>query len=584
MLFLNCLVAETVDYGDTNKVVNNYLTRINKMSSTLMPTLRPYQNDLINDIKHEWLKGHRNVLGVSATGSGKTVVFSSVIAEEPNPCVAVAHRHELVSQMSMALARCGVRHRIIGSDALARECRSNHLDEFGVSYVDPNSRVAVASVDTLINMDASNPWFASVRLWVMDEAHHVLVHNKWGKAVEMFPNARGLGVTAETERADGYGLGSQNDGVFNAIVLAPTMRDLIGMGFLTDYRVFVPPSNLDLTQVDISKATGDFSAKKLAKATKLSKVTGDVVAHYMRLAAGKLGITFAVDIEHATEIAAAYRAAGVPAEVVSSKTEGGLRRQILRDFKARKILQLVNVDLFGEGFDLPAIESVSMARATQSFNLYKQQFGRALRLMQGKQWAIIIDHVGNVMRHGLPDQRRDFSLGRPTPRAIREPDEDLLPLRACTGCSQPYNRMLIKCPLCGDKPIPMARSAPEFVDGDLFELDAETLKQMRGEVEAVMSSFVPIPMGAPSYVEASIRKKFNDRAAAQALLRRTIALWAGWRKSLGHSDSEIYRTFFLTYGTDMLTAQTLGAGDADQLRDKMQIKLNNNNVIDSSVT
>jgi superfamily II DNA or RNA helicase len=101
----------------------------------------------------------------------------------------------------------------------------------------------------------------------------------------------------------------------------------------------------------------------------------------LRLAPGKLGVTFDTDVDSATETAAAFRAAGVPAEVVSAKTPDALRAQILRRFKNREILQLVNVDLFGEGFDLPAIEVVSFARATESFALYCQQFGRALRLM-----------------------------------------------------------------------------------------------------------------------------------------------------------------------------------------------------------
>lgn len=552
------------------------------VAATLIP-LRPYQTDLINEINIEWLKGARNVLGVSATGSGKTVVFSNVIANEPGASVAIAHRHELVSQMSMALARNGVRHRVIGSKELASECRANHLEELGVSYVDPNARCAVASVDTLIKMDASDPWFASVRMWVMDEAHHVLKHNKWGTAVEMFPNARGLGVTAETERADGYGLGAQNDGVFHAMVLAPTMRDLINMGFLTDYRVISIKSDLDLSKIDISKATGDYSGKKLAKATKGSHITGDIVASYIKYASGKLGITFAVDIEHATEIAAAFRKAGVPAEVVSSKTDATRRRQVLKDFKARRILQLVNVDLFGEGFDLPAIEVVSMGRATQSFNLFKQQFGRALRLMDGKQYAIIIDHVGNVVggaNHGLPDQPRHFSLGRPTPRAQREPDEDVIPLKTCASCSQPYERIYPACYRCGHEPQPVARTGPEFVDGDLYELSPETLRRMRGEITDVMGKAkIPYSVDENSPAGYAIKQRHFNRQHSQTLLRDTMALWMGWQTSKGRSIRESQRLFFLTYGTDVMTAQTLGATDADQLREKLQIRLNEHGIV-----
>lgn len=545
---------------------------------TIMPTLRPYQADVVNEVKIEWLNGKQNVLAVAATGSGKTVIFSSIIAAESAPVCAVAHRHELVAQMSMALARCGVRHRIIGSAALARECRANHLDEFGVNYVDPNSRVAVASVDTLIGMDASDPWFASVRLWVMDEAHHVLKHNKWGTAVNMFPNARGLGVTAETERADGYGLGAQNDGVFHAMVVAPTMRDLIDMGYLTEYRVIVPPSNLDLTKIDVSKATGDYSAKKLAKATKASKVMGDIVVHYLRYAAGKLGITFAVDIEAATDIADAFRKAGVPAEVVSSKTEASRRRDILRQFKRREILQLVNVDLFGEGFDLPAIECVSMGRATKSFNLYKQQFGRALRLMEGKERAIIIDHVGNVMEHNLPDKRRTFSLGRPVPKSQREPDEDLIPQRVCGGCTQPYDRDKTKCPYCKTVPVPLSRSAPEYVDGDLHELSPEKLAEMRGDADAVMGPAV-VPHHLDQYIQAGIKKKHHERAQAVGMLIDTMSVWAGWRTQLGQTPSELQKLFYLTFGTDVLSARALGAPEAYELRDRVQARLNRNNIV-----
>lgn len=538
-------------------------------------SLRTDQKQVKTEINLKWIGGAAFVLAVAATGWGKTVLFSDIVADEPGASCVIAHRHELVSQISMALARNGVRHRIVGSTDLARECVSNHIDELGVSFIDPNNHVAVASVDTLIRMDPADPWFKSVRLWVMDEAHHVLKHNKWGSAVGMFPRARGLGVTAETERADGYGLGLLNDGLFEEIVLAPTMRDVINMGNLTDYRLFVPPSDLDLSQVDISPS-GDFSPKKLSKATKNSHITGDVVKHYLKLAPGKLGITFAVDIEAANDIAAAFRTAGVPAEVVTSKTPGNRRRDILRQFRQRKILQLVNVDLFGEGFDLPAIEVVSMARATQSFNLYKQQFGRALRLMEGKVWAIIIDHVGNSLRHGLPDQKRDFTLGRPTPRTKKEKDEDLIPLTACSECTMTYGRIYARCPHCGHGREPAARSAPEFVDGDLFELTQEVMMKMRGEAERVVNTgFIPVPHDQPAYVQKGIQNRHIERAVAQNDLRSTLALWAGWQKDhKGRNDSQIYRLFFLTYGIDMLSAQALGTREASELREKLQQRLN----------
>src|SRR5882762_8257373 len=142
----------------------------------------------------------------------------------------------------------------------------------------------------------------------------MLRDNKWGKVASMFPNARWLGVTATPNRADGRGLGRHADGLFDTMVHAPSMRELIRMGYLTDYRIFTIPSDVDLTDVPIS-AGGDFSPEPLRKAVHRSHIVGDVVQHYLRIARGKLGVTFAVDVESATQIAAAFNAAGVKAEV-----------------------------------------------------------------------------------------------------------------------------------------------------------------------------------------------------------------------------------------------------------------------------
>jgi hypothetical protein len=145
----------------------------------------------------------------------------------------------------------------------------------------------------------------------------------------------------------------------------------------------------------------------------------------------------------------------------------------------------------------------------------------------------------------------------------------------------PYERIYSACPACGYAPVPPQRTAPEFVDGDLVELTQEVLRKMRGEVAAaVNTSFIPTPMNASPVVVNSIRKNHFARAAAQGPLRDTMALWAGWQKNLkGRTDSQIYRLFFLTYGMDMLTAQTLGAAEADALRMKLQAKLDANGIV-----
>lgn len=524
------------------------------------------------------IDGDRLFLLGDFTVTHNTFVFSRIANAIQTAVCAMAHRSELIGQMSLALAREGVRHRIIGPDTLQRSCSTAHMDEFGRSFVDPGSRIVAASVDTLVRLDPATPWLQQIGLWIQDEAHHVLADNKWGKACALFPNAYGLGVTATPVRADGKGLGRHADGLMDVMIQGPTMRELIKRGYLTEYRIFAPPSDLDLSGVAVS-AGGDYSPVPLRAAVHKSHITGDVVAHYLRIAPGKLGVTFAVDIEAATEIAAAYRAAGVPAEVVTSKTPDALRAQILRRFKAREILQLVNVDLFGEGFDLPAIEVVSMARPTQSYALFCQQFGRACRLMAGKVHALIIDHVGNVLRHGLPDAPREWSLDR-RERRSRSAPSDVIPVRTCLEptCVSVYERVLASCPFCGHTPVPAGRGAPEQVDGDLCELDPAVLAALRGEVARVDAD-PRYPVGAAPEVVGSINKRHIERQASQRDLRASVALWAGWQKSLGRDDAEGHRRFWFMYGTDVLSAQALGASDAEALKGRIDRTLEQNNIV-----
>lgn len=570
-----------------------------------MIRLRPFQAELESRIYHAWLQQNaRVVCAVLPTGGGKTVLFSKILHDYRGASVAVAHRSELVSQISLALARNGVRHRVIGPASLQRACAALHMAEIGRAFYDPGARVAAAGVDTLIRRDVSqDSWFRAVGLVVEDEGHHVLRENKWGQAFDMFPNANGLIVTATPVRADGRGLGRHADGIADALVCGPSMRDLINAGYLTDYRIVAPASDIDYSAVPVG-ASGELSYPKLRDAVHASnRIVGDVVSSYLKFARGKLGVTFAVDVESATEIAAAYRAAGVPAEIVSAKTPDALRFAILRRFRSRELLQLVNVDLFGEGFDLPAIEVVSMVRKTESYSLYCQQFGRALRLMIPTEWAsrwddtndeqrrqliaasakpkaLIIDHVGNVARHGLPDARRAWTLDRRERRA-RTMNDDVIPLRTCLNesCLAVYERFRKSCPECGQVHVYPERTAPAQVDGDLIELDPAVLAVLRGEIDRIDGApMVPRSIaGTPA--QGALMRVHGERQAAQAVLRAAIALWAGWHRSKGRDDSEIYRRFFFAFGIDVASAMTLNTAGAEALRARVQDDLNSMGVI-----
>jgi DNA repair protein RadD len=555
-----------------------------------MSRLRGFQRDLRAACDAEWEAGAINVMPVLPTGGGKTVVMGDFARTHDGYGCAIAHRGELVGQISLAMAREGIRHDIIGPKALIRTIVDRHMERIGRSYYDPRANWRVASVDTILRRDAGNdPWYKQVTLAFQDEGHHVLEDNKWGRAQRMFPNARGLFPTATPRRADRKGLGRAKFGgvgLVDSLVLGPDMQWMIDQGFLCPFEIHgVPPSGLNLTEDDISETTGDYKQNRMREEVKKSRIVGDVVGTYLKWARGKLGVTFAADIEHAEQLVAAYIKAGVPAAIVTGETPEVERNRILTAFERREYLQLVNVDLFGEGFDLPAIECVSFARPTASFSLYAQQFGRALRLMisdilqaawdtytpeqrkrfiaeSSKPVALIFDHVSNVIRHnGPPTFPRVWSLA--SDNASKRVN-DGHPVRLCLNemCQEYYERYHPVCPYCGAPPAPPAeRSKPEHVDGDITLYTEEILAALRAELSKVDGQCFP-PSNLDAIAQRAIRQRHHDRQVAQHHLREAMQMVMPPSNDPRYND----RKFFHTFGVDSLTAKTLGRKEAEQLR------------------
>jgi DNA repair protein RadD len=564
--------------------------------------LYDFQNEVKAETYTAWREGAYNVMPVMPTGSGKTVTFCDIVKEYGGPSCLISHRQELVGQAALALNRERVEHSIIAPQAVVKQIIALEHEIQGHSCYNSRAQVRAAGVDTIIRHDTSDRWYSRVGLVVQDEGHHVLSENKWGRAQLMFPNARGLFPTAHAVRADGKGLGREADGLVDRVIKGPHGRYLINRGFLTDYRVICVGSDIDFSDVTVS-ASGDFSAPKLRAAThKSNRIVGDVVKTYLRFAPGKLGVTFAVDIEAATELRNAYQAAGVPAEVITSETPLSVRGALMRKFRARQIIQLVSVDCLGEGVDVPAIEVVSMVRKTASWQLFCQQFGRALRVMVGeeyfKHWpfytdeerlaiiaasqkskAIIIDHVGNVIWHaearGLPDTEQEYSLLRRS--AESRGKSDAIPLRGCLFCFHPFERYLIACPNCGGVPIVAGRGSPELVEGDLIELEPGVLQALRGEVERVNGPLV-VPAGADAAMRRGLIRSHHDRYKQQQSLQKLMALWGGWQNQKGLSTREAQKLFYIRYGVDVMSAQTLGANDAAELEARIFTELQKHNV------
>lgn len=515
-----------------------------------------------------WNAGARNVLMRLDTGGGKTVTLSDIVRSHVGASCIIAHRQELVGQLSLTLARYGVRHNIVAADSTRKAIARLHVEELGYCLYDPGARCVVASVDTIVRATDLDTWAATVTLWIVDEGHHLVDDNKWHRVVMKFtnPTCRGLLPTATPVRADGKGLGRgpDGDGVADAMVEGPPMRWLIDEGYLSDYRIFCPPSDMELL-ADVGKS-GDWSTTALREASKRSHIVGDVVNSYLRYAPGKLGITFSTDVETAVETTAAYRLAGVRAETLTGKTDDAVRRSIIRRFTAREIDQIVAVDIISEGFDLPAIEVASMARPTQSLALYMQQFGRALRVLPGKDKAIIIDHAANVVRHnGPPDRPRVWTLARRCGRT--KTASDGIPIRVCLACFEPYESILTQCPHCGHIPEPSSRGSPAAVAGDLVELSPEVLRALR---EMIVQVDLSIPerraqLAAshmpPIGIMANTRRH-SETQNAQAQLRAVMAQWGGERTRDGYGVREQQKLFWIRFGVDVMTAQTLKASDA----------------------
>lgn len=523
--------------------------------------LRDYQNQAKADIYQAWNDGHQNVLLVLPTGAGKTVSFSSVAYDmvhalvEINgrkikyPTAIIVHRKELVQQISLTLAQAGIVHNIIAPRNVIKGIIAAQRKVLNKQFYDHTAAVSVISVDTLnARFDRYKDWAKLIRLWITDEAAHVTKNNKWGRAVDYFPNAIGLGVTATPQRLDKRGLGRHADGVFDVMVEGPSVRLLIDRGFLCSYRAAIPESDYRL---HLKETTGDsdYSKEAMLVAAQHSHIVGDTVANYKKFANGKQAIIFCDSIETATKMETKFLNDQIKAKLLTGETDDNERLQALIDYRDRKTQVLLNVDLFDEGLDVPGIECVIMARPTKSLGKYLQMIGRGLRPAKGKPFLILIDQVGNIKEHGLPDMRRTWSLDRVTRRR-----DKINLIRICKNyeCNAPFDRVLTTCPYCGteDKRSPPGegggRPSVQMVDGDLVLLDPETLRQMETKAQLEDPGVVARRVGkvAGKYAAEKAAKDQMERIETQKKLAHMIAVWAGMIRREGWADRTIHKMFY----------------------------------------
>lgn len=406
-----------------------------------MITLFPDQQITVEKLRAAYREGVRSLLLVAPCGFGKTVVFCYITsgAQRLRKRVLLnAHRVELIDQISTALHEQGVRHGIIAA---------------GYRYERGHS-VYVGSVFTVVKrLDLFIP-----DLVVVDEAHHAAGSTTWARILAAYPQAHVLGVTATPCRFSGEGLGDS----FQRLILGPTTQELINIGRLSPVRVFAPPT---INTEKLHRRMGDFIKGELIDAVDKPSITGDAVAHYKRLADGKQAAAFCVSVEHAKHVAERFRAEGYPAESLDGTLDRQVRNSIVGEFKRGKIKVITSCDLISEGFDCPRIEVGIVLRPTESMGLWLQQCGRVLRTFPGKNEALLLDHAGNTLRHGLPTADRAWSLAG-VPKA-GDSGGNTVSVRICTACfsAQPGRR-----PTCGNC-------------GAKFPIESRTVAQKKGELE-----------------------------------------------------------------------------------------------------
>lgn len=378
--------------------------------------LRPYQNDLVEQLRAAWREGCKAPCIVLPCGGGKSCILAEIARRTTyngKRVLFLVHRKELVDQIVGTFCRWGVDMRYCDVMMVQTACRRKNLPKPG--------------------------------LIMTDENHHSLAAS-YRKIYDRFPDVLRVGVTATPIRLNGDGLGDVND----KLIIGVSAKWLIENNCLAPYEYYAPDV-ADLT--GLHTKMGEYVTADVEKAMIKKAVFGDVISYYKRLADGRKAICYCASIKHSKAMAETFSAAGIPAAHIDGETPPAERAQIVADFRSGKVTVLCNVDLISEGFDVPDCECAILLRPTQSLTLYIQQSMRCMRYRPGKR-AVIIDHVGNYARFGMPDDDREWSLDKKQ-KQKRDPGEDIK-LRTCPECfltfspeTAPKAEGRISCPHCG---------------------------------------------------------------------------------------------------------------------------------------
>ncbi len=366
------------------------------MAPSVAPSLRPYQRAAIEAVVAARRAGVRRMVVCLPTGAGKTVVFSHLAKLAKKQVLVLAHREELLSQAKDKLERALDGGTGRGSPIVAIER--------GAERASQDAKVLVCSIRSLHEKRLTQVMAGrDFGLVIYDECHHAAAEDNLRVLRQLGafdPRWTGtlLGFTATTERGDGKGL----DEVFERIVYARSLPEMIGDGFLAPLRGFRVSTAADLR--GLSSKGMDFDEEELAEAVDIEERNALVARSIQELARDRRTIAFCVTVNHARNLCRSLNVLGVPAGIVHGAMPADVRARALEDFRAERTQVLTNVAVLTEGFDDPGVSCIAMARPTRSEGLYAQCVGRGTRLAPGKKDCLVLDFVdlSNLSLCSLP--------------------------------------------------------------------------------------------------------------------------------------------------------------------------------------
>jgi len=352
--------------------------------------MRPYQDAAIKAVQECWAKGIKNVLGVGATGMGKTAVFCELINREMQKApdarfLVLAHRKELIEQpmdrMWQYWPELAMRSGIVMAER----------DDFA-------RQIVIATVQTLgarvrLERALSAGPFEYI---IADECHHstnIAYTSVFDACRELNPDVKLLGVTATPLRADGIGMKN----VYETTAFKYGIKELVKQRWLVPPRWLAIQTGISLANV--SQHDGDFTAKQLADVYETDNCFDLVVESHKKYVGERQCIAFVTDVDGAYRLAEKFNEAGITASAADGTTRKTDRSKILADFRANKIQVLCNVGIYTEGLDVPQVSCIHMVRPTKSDSLYTQCIGRSLRPVPGKEDALILDYAPTEARN-----------------------------------------------------------------------------------------------------------------------------------------------------------------------------------------